>query len=98
MNQPPCWAEGQPCPNDCASQRHDRIVHNVTPLHGRWAGWRMAGRELVSPDGDRISSERLRGIMFREAGLARIAACRNRRKAMASVATLPPRERFDGSA
>ena len=89
-------------PNDCASQRHDRIAHNVTLLHCRWAGWRMAGRELVSPDGDRISSERLRGIMFREAGLARIAACRNRRKAMAmamaSVATLPPRERFDGSA
>lgn len=31
-----------------------------------WYGWRLRGRFLVSPDGDRITSERLRGILFRE--------------------------------
>jgi hypothetical protein len=85
-------------PNACASQLHERVIHNNMPLHGPWAGWRMAGRALVSPDGDRISPERLRGILFREAGLAGIAACRNRCKATATIVTLPPRERFDGSA
>lgn len=98
MNHPPCWPEGLACPNACACQHHERIVHNNTPLYGPWAGWRMAGRVLVSPDGDRISPERLRGVLFREAGLARIAACRNTRNAVATVAVLPPKERFDGSA
>ncbi len=66
MERPPCWAEGQACPNDCASQHYQRVVANIVPLHGDWAGWRMAGRCLVSPDGDRISPERLRGVLWRE--------------------------------
>ena len=99
MNHPPCWPEGWACPNDCASQLHARIVHNLTPLHGPWAGWRMTGRELVSPDGDRIAVERLHGILFRETAMRRIAACRKRkstaRNVLAMVLTLPARERFD---
>lgn len=33
---------------------------------GHWIGWRLRGRFLISPDGDRITPERLRGILFRE--------------------------------
>lgn len=66
MNRPPCWPAGQPCPNSCAAELHDRVAHNRTQLHGPWAGWRLAGRDLVSPDGDRISPERIRGILWRE--------------------------------
>lgn len=64
--RPPCWPEGSRCPNNCAKQLHERIVYNRTPLHADWSGWRMAGRVLVSPDGERISPERLRGILWRE--------------------------------
>lgn len=77
--RPPCWPEG-PCPNDCARALHDRQVHNQTPLHGRWEGWRMAGRDLVAPDGARISPERLRGLMWRQEAEERRAAARARRE------------------
>lgn len=66
MKHPPCWPDGQTCPNDCAGQLYDRTIYNKTDLHGAWNGWRMAGRVLVSPDGDRISPERLRGILIVE--------------------------------
>ncbi len=35
-------------------------------LTGDWAGWRLRGRFLISPDGDRLSVERLRGIAITE--------------------------------
>jgi len=35
-------------------------------LHGPWAGWRLAGNVLISPDGLRITPEGLRGVMVRE--------------------------------
>ena len=38
-------------------------VHGALDLEGAWLGWRLRGRDLVSPDGDRISPERLRGLM-----------------------------------
>lgn len=41
-------------------------VHNHTALYGRWQGWRMAGRDLVSPDGVRFSPERMRGLAWRQ--------------------------------
>ena len=66
FTRPPCWPEGRPCPNACARAQHERIVHNRHELHGPWHGWRFAGRELVSPDGDRINAERLRGLLFAE--------------------------------
>lgn len=80
MKRPPCWPDGQPCPNGCAAALHDRIAHNQTTLFGPWAGWRMAGRDLVAPDGDRISPERLRGLLWRQAAEARVAAARCRRE------------------
>jgi hypothetical protein len=35
-------------------------------LTGPWAGWRLRGRFLISPEGDRLSVERLRGIAVTE--------------------------------
>lgn len=54
------------CKRESSRAHYDRTVYNITPLYGPWSGWRMAGRVLVSPDGDRITPERLRGLMFRE--------------------------------
>lgn len=31
-----------------------------------WLGWRLRGRYLVSPDGQRITRERLVGLLFRD--------------------------------
>ena len=41
------------------------IVHNHTPLYGPWKGWRLAGRDLVAPDGTRMNAQRLRGLAWR---------------------------------
>jgi hypothetical protein len=76
--RPPCWPEGQRCPNACASAQHQRQVHNTTPLHGDWSGWRMAGADLVSPGGDRIRPERLLGLLWRQDAEARRDAARAR--------------------
>jgi|GEM_PF-2047793 hypothetical protein len=78
MQRPPCWPDGVPCPNGCASATFERLIHNNSPLYGPWSGWRMAGRELVSPDGDRINPERLRGLLFVEHNRLRLARLRNR--------------------
>lgn len=66
MTRPPCWPDGQPCPNSCAQALYERDVYGKQYLTAQWQGWRLAGRVLVSPDGDRISPERLRGILFAE--------------------------------
>ena len=96
MDRPPCWPEGQACPNACAEQLRTRVIRNQTPLYGEWAGWRMAGRNLVSPDGDRICPERLRGILFAEAARQQLAKRQSRRAAVIPI--LPAREQLAGSA
>jgi hypothetical protein len=35
-------------------------------LRGEWQGWRLRGRYLISPDGERINPTRLSGICFVE--------------------------------
>lgn len=52
-NVPPCLkALGM---NRCARALYDWQVHGNGPLHGAWVGWRIAGDELITPMGDRIS-------------------------------------------
>ena len=58
------------CKQEHPEGHYDRVVLKKTALHGPWAGWRMAGRFLVAPDKDRITPERLRGIIWREANSA----------------------------
>lgn len=64
--RPPCWQAGEPCPNACAEALRDQLVHNHVSLNGPWAGWRLAGRELVAPTGERIPERRLRGLLWRQ--------------------------------
>ena len=79
-----------------ARRNSTSTVFNVTPLHGAWSGWRLAGRGLVSPECDQISGERLRGILFTENNRLRLQ--RQRARAAAQIAPLPARERFAGRA
>jgi hypothetical protein len=70
MDQPPCWQDGQQ-QNPCALAHYNRVVHGYTELRADWLGWKQRGRYLVSPDGQRISPERIRGIMWRMEAEAR---------------------------
>lgn len=50
-------------------------------LTDEWYGWRLRGRHLVSPDGERITRERLDGLLWRDAMELRLAGYASRRKA-----------------
>jgi len=85
MTRPPCWPVGQPCPNPCAAAHYERLIYNRTHLAGPWEGWRLAGRFLVSPEGDRITPERLRGLLWRQAQEQRRDSARARREKRVSM-------------
>lgn len=70
--QPPCLVPDIPM-NHCARRLYDEKVLGHIDLGGDWAGWRLRGKWLISPDGDRINPLRMRGILFREAGDKRIS-------------------------
>src|SRR5690606_15464921 len=42
----------------------DAQLYQRIDVTGLWQGWRICGRCLVSPDGERISPERLRGLAW----------------------------------
>lgn len=46
-----------------------------------WYGWRLRGRHLVSADGQRMSIERLRGLMWRDKMELRLKGYASRRAA-----------------
>ena len=54
------------CLAETSDEHYRRVVYNEAALFGEWRGWRLAGRDLVSPDGLRITAYRLRGILFIE--------------------------------
>lgn len=54
------------CKTEHPESHYARVVHNRTALYGPWRGWKMAGTVLVSPDRDRITPGRLRGILWAE--------------------------------
>lgn len=86
------------CKAESTDAHYRRVVENHTALHGPWTGWRMAGRDLVAPDRQRISPERLRGLLFREASQKYLDRRRDKKRTPCPVETLPARERFAGYA
>lgn len=99
-NAPPCATPGAPL-NPCARSLYRWLVDGHGDLPAEWSGWRLAGRFLVSPDGDRITPERLRGLLFREMADARLrrlkAGAKGQQKAGNVLRLIPARERFDGA-
>lgn len=78
---PTCWH----CKSESSAEHYDRVVHNITSLHGPWAGWRLAGKDLVAPDGTRVSPARMRGILFRLEAEARLERARGRNASRKAV-------------
>lgn len=92
--QPPCWPSDGTRPNLCALAHADHILRNHVDLHGPWAGWRLAGRDLVSPEGQRLSEGRLRGLVWRDENEQRLARIRARKansghRGMVTVVRMP---------
>lgn len=50
-------------------------------LTGPFAGWSVRGNYLVSPDGDRMTPERIAGLAWRDQMELRVAGFASRRKA-----------------
>lgn len=73
--QPPCIVPGQPI-NACARALYGAKVLGHVDLTQDWAGWKIRGRWLISPDGDRINALRLRGLLFCEQGRKRVSQTR----------------------
>ncbi|MFT3668357.1 MAG: hypothetical protein QM795_07195 [Pseudoxanthomonas sp.] len=73
--------------NPCAPQ----IVEIQTNVPGAWAGWSFSanGKHLVSPDRDRITPERLAGILWRDSMELRRAGLRSRREAEKNIRHVP---------
>lgn len=69
--EPPCIKPREKL-NPCAARLYQEKVLGHVDLAADWAGWKLRGKILISPDGDRINPERLRGILFRENGEKRV--------------------------
>lgn len=54
-------------------------------LTGPFAGWSVRGNYLVSPDGDRMTPERIAGLAWRDQMELRVAGFASRRKAEAGI-------------
>lgn len=54
-------------------------------LTGPFAGWSLRGNYLVSPNGDRMTPERLAGLAWRDQMELRLAGYASRRKAEAGT-------------
>lgn len=57
------------------------LVDQQIDLSGPWAGWRVRGRDLVAPHGQRIPARRLEGLLWREEMELRRAGFASRKKA-----------------
>jgi hypothetical protein len=57
--RPPCWPEGEPLPNKCASRYYNQHVYGEFDLQGSFAGWRIRGDTLIAPGGLRLNKSQL---------------------------------------
>lgn len=85
-----CWH----CKAESPRAHYARIVENKTGLYGPWTGWRMAGRFLIAPSGQRITPERLRGMLWEE----KARAVQILRSPASQRTVIPARELFGGQA
>lgn len=72
----------KPTPQEALNFMFEATVYQRIDFTGPWQGWRLRGRDLVSPDGDRISPERLKGIAWRMQAEARRDSARAKREAL----------------
>jgi hypothetical protein len=74
-------ADGAPGAQQALAFMFDAKVHGRIDLNGHWQGYRLRNRELISPGGERITPERLEGLLWRDAMELRLAGYASRREA-----------------
>lgn len=62
-----------------------RVVDGHNDLTADWLGWKQRGRWLLSPAGDRINPERMKGILWRLQQEERLTAAHNRNASRKAV-------------
>lgn len=77
QHKPPCWPDDNKA-NPCAIAHYHRVINGHTDLTADWIGWKQRGKWLVSPQGDRISPERMKGILWRIQAEDRLAIAKAR--------------------
>lgn len=77
---PPCVTPGEKL-NPCARAAHEWMSRGNGCLQGHWKGWRVAGRDLVAPDGTRLPVQRVLGLAWKQDMEARRDAARAKREA-----------------
>jgi hypothetical protein len=53
-----CWH----CNAESTPAHYERVVYNRTELFCEWQGWRLSGRFLIGPHGERFTPDRLAAI------------------------------------
>ena len=62
LMRPPCWPEGTPQPNKCASKHYAQQVYGEFALTQEFAGWRIKGGRLIAPGGRKLTVQQLRKL------------------------------------
>lgn len=62
---------------------YDLHVYGRVDLVGEWQGYKVRGKDLVSPTGQRIPRRRLEGLLWRESMELRLAGFASRKQAEA---------------
>ncbi len=79
MDVPPCITLGQPL-NWCARQMYTWRISGHGSLPGQWAGWRLAGKYLVTPSGDRVVARQLEALIYHQVHLKKKRKTHQRRQ------------------
>lgn len=79
----PCHVPGTK-PNACAVAAHELRAYGKADLGGPWKGWRLAGRVLITPEGQRLPVERVKGIAWRQDAEDRLAKIKAANRARAA--------------
>lgn len=56
----------KPSKDDAEAFMYAAMIDCHIDLSQEWSGWKIRGRDLVSPDGVRISVGRMKALLFRE--------------------------------
>lgn len=62
-----------PTPEQALNFMRQVVLHCHCDFTHEWEGWKLRGRDLVSPSGQRVSARRLAGLLFVEENRVRVA-------------------------
>jgi hypothetical protein len=60
-----------PTPDQALNFMRQVLLHCDCDFTHEWEGWKLRGRDLVAPSGERINARRLQGLLFVESARVR---------------------------